>query len=256
MMKNPDWDFWRHIPHAKVWQACALSLNIDPDLMKHSPHGWMNGIGSGPDFEPLSFPSRDVKVLFDKRLRLLAAHIGNPAHFRLHLIIMGNPARCEIYLTDFARWAVSEMEWGDMPPELVALAQKPDEPEQLEQAAMDGEPVTKTGRPPEIARKAEILDQIIQSMIRGKELNPNNLPGVAADLLDACQRIEDAKVGKKQIFSKSEDAFKSWLKAAGYGFKNGRAPSNEANYWTRLCVETMAKIDARIFTEVIPEKPL
>lgn len=121
--KDVDWDFWRNMPHAMAWQACALSLNIDPDSMKHSAHGWMAGPGRGPFFEPSSFPSRDVEDQFDKRLRLLSARITK---FHLHSIIQGAPSHCEIYLSEFAAWAVSEMKWDGLPPELVALTQKQD----------------------------------------------------------------------------------------------------------------------------------
>ena len=137
--KDVDWEFWRNMPHAKAWQACALSLNIDPDSMKHSGTGWMVGPNSGPFFEPSSFPSRDVANQFDKRLRLLSARI---TQFRLHSIIQGAPARCEIYLSDFAAWAVSEMKWDGLPPELVALARKQDK----QAAAPAGRPRSITWR--------------------------------------------------------------------------------------------------------------
>lgn len=124
--RAPDWEFWARLPCVRVWEACALSLNIDPDSMQHSPGGWMAGPGHGPIFEARSFPSREAEEQFSKRRRLLTQSIGNPAHFRLHSIIMGDPARCEIYLSEFSAWAMSEMKWDGLPPELVALAQKPE----------------------------------------------------------------------------------------------------------------------------------
>lgn len=120
--KDVDWDFWQNMPHAMAWQACALSLNIDPDSMKHSGSGWMAGPGRGPFFEPSSFPSKDVADQFDKRLRLLSARITK---FHLHSINQAR-SRCEIYLSEFAAWAVSEMKWDGLPPELVALTQEQD----------------------------------------------------------------------------------------------------------------------------------
>lgn len=84
----------------------------------------MAGPSSPPIFQRGSFPSNEVEDKYNKRLRLLTAYIGNPDHFHLHSIIMGNPAKCEIYLSEFAEWAVSVMKWGDLPPELAAMAEK------------------------------------------------------------------------------------------------------------------------------------
>ncbi|MDZ4819411.1 MAG: hypothetical protein SGJ20_10600, partial [Planctomycetota bacterium] len=83
--KALDWDFWRHMPHVHLWQACALSLNINPDSMQRISDGWMAGPGSGPKFQSSSFPSKEVEERFNKRLRLLAKFITYPDHFRLHV---------------------------------------------------------------------------------------------------------------------------------------------------------------------------
>jgi hypothetical protein len=37
----PNWRIWKHIPEVKTYEAVALSLNIDPDKIRHSPHSWM-----------------------------------------------------------------------------------------------------------------------------------------------------------------------------------------------------------------------
>lgn len=129
--------------------------------------------------------------------------------------------------------------------------------EDATEGGIDGKQATvvtakpKSGRPKTIYRKACILRQLIDHMAKGKGIEPENLPGTAANLLDACQRIEESKTGKKSTFSTSEDTFKTWLKYSGYGFKGGRAPKDEAHFWTRLCVETMGLMDEDIFTEVI-----
>ena len=107
------------------------------------------------------------------------------------------------------------------------------------------------GRPQEIKRKAEILRQIIEVMTKDKNIDPNRLPGRLADLLDVCQRIEKIMGGKNNVFNTTTTAFKAWLRAAGFGFGSGRAPSVEEKYWSHLCVKTMGKIDAKVFIEVI-----
>ncbi len=119
------------------------------------------------------------------------------------------------------------------------------------EAAKDAVPCISVGRPLEIPKKAEILRLIIEAIHEEEKLDPGKLPGSATDLLDACQRIAQAKA-KNSVFSITVDTFKEWLKAAGYRFGSGRTPTKENKYWTRLCVKNMAKIDARIFTEVSP----
>lgn len=114
----------------------------------------------------------------------------------------------------------------------------------------------KCGRPRTLGIKAKILHQLIVGMTQDNKIAPSQLPGSAADLLDACQRIERAKTGKTGIFSTTEDTFKTWLKHAGYGFKDGRTPKAEANYWSHLCVGTLGKIDEKIFAKVNAEDPV
>lgn len=112
----------------------------------------------------------------------------------------------------------------------------------------------KTGRPETVKKIAGILRQIISTMTINQEIYPGNLPGSAADLLDACQRIEKEKTGNTHTFSKSKETFKTWLVAAGYRFGNGRTPNSEEFFWTKLCVETMGLIQPEIFTDVANKK--
>jgi hypothetical protein len=109
------------------------------------------------------------------------------------------------------------------------------------------------GRPPEVKMKAKILSLLIESMTKERNIDPGSLPGSVANLLDACQRIEKAKTGKERVFSTTVTTFKEWLSNTGYGFGSGRPPKKETTYWTSLCVETMGKIDAEVFTEVVDE---
>jgi hypothetical protein len=101
--------------------------------------------------------------------------------------------------------------------------------------------------------KAKILSLLIESMTKERNIDPGSLPGSVANLLDACQRIEKAKTGKERVFSTTVTTFKEWLSNTGYGFGSGRPPKKETTYWTSLCVETMGKIDAEVFTEVVDE---
>ena len=124
-VSKPDWRFWTKIKAVKVWQAIVLSLDIDPDGMKHNPNAWMAGPGGDPIFESRSFPSDATKIEYDKRLRLLKPEIANTDCFYLFRIVQGSRANCEIYLRDFVKWALA-IDLGVMPSELVAMAKAPD----------------------------------------------------------------------------------------------------------------------------------
>lgn len=128
-----DWRYWRHMPEIKQWEACALSLNINPDNMQHSPQGWMAGPGSGPTFLAVNFPSQAVQLEFEKRVRLLGASLFKSPHFTtVNNLVMGGRHLATLRLTEFAAWCLSvELE---MPPELKAMAatpqaSKPSEPQ-------------------------------------------------------------------------------------------------------------------------------
>ena len=102
--KHPiDWRYWQYLP-MEQWQACALSLNINPDNMQHH----------GPKFTAESFPSEAIKVGFQKRLRLLAAYAYKPEFFTSE-----HPGK--VTLEKFAAWGL-HVELDDMPPELSAMA--------------------------------------------------------------------------------------------------------------------------------------
>jgi hypothetical protein len=190
-MKNPDWAFWGGMEHVQTWQACALSCNIDPDTMQDDQAGWMGGPGGGPIFEPESFPSEEIEKQFEKRLRLLAAHFSNPKHFTIYAISVGEPAHCQIYLSHFAAWAVQEMQWSDLPPELVAMARKPnsgDGTKGTEQKMQDGSYSTPTlvilngaiseffePRRDRDAKREEVVDWIKAKMIAAEMADSENI---------------------------------------------------------------------------------
>ncbi|WP_426110414.1 hypothetical protein [Massilia sp. PWRC2] len=125
-----DWEFWRAMPKVWHWQACALSLSIDPDSLKQSPHSWMAGPGRGPVFESSSFPDRASEDAFDKRLRLLEAHRYDGNFFTLPMAKFSNLGSGEVLLREFAAWAAS-VGWRDIPLELTSLVQDKRVPEQV-----------------------------------------------------------------------------------------------------------------------------
>jgi hypothetical protein len=39
----PNWTIWQHIPDVNAFQAVALSLNIDPEKLRHNPRSRIAG---------------------------------------------------------------------------------------------------------------------------------------------------------------------------------------------------------------------
>jgi hypothetical protein len=68
-----------------LWAAVALVLEISPSDLRPLRNGWMAGPGSGPLFEPLSFPSPEKRLAFDQALALAeqAATYEGPIHLQL-----------------------------------------------------------------------------------------------------------------------------------------------------------------------------
>lgn len=125
-----DWRYWRHMPEVKQWEACALSLNINPDNMKHHPQAWMAGPGSGPIFTDTSFPSKAVQIEFHKRVRLLDASLFSSGYFTaVNNLVRGGRHLATVNVREFAAWGL-HVEFDDMPPELVAMTETKPEPMQ------------------------------------------------------------------------------------------------------------------------------
>lgn len=112
---TPDWEFWKEMPKIELWQACALSLNLNPDSI--SPHyDGMGMMGSGlPSFRYENFPSAETLEEFNKRLRLAEANIQRQNAFCPNLI----------NLSGFVKFVLNLSSPWDMPPELIAMGQKP-----------------------------------------------------------------------------------------------------------------------------------
>ncbi len=130
------------------------------------------------------------------------------------------------------------------------------EPGQVTQAATGGAPKVKTGRPPSVQVKAEIVRQIVVAFetAANRKFDSDVLPGSAADLLDACMRIEKAVTKRNATMVTTTNTFKKWLRAAGYSFSNGCTPKDQATFWTHLTPQTITIINAGVFTGVSPEK--
>lgn len=122
--EKPNWKEWKYTPQVRVWEACSLSLDIEPNSIKKHQLSWMTGPGIDQLFEDESFQSEDEKKEFKSRQRILLNNLNskeNPLWFSPN---HNRPNLGEVSLPEFASWCPS-VEWP-IPKELAALAKKPD----------------------------------------------------------------------------------------------------------------------------------
>lgn len=111
--REPDWDEWKRVSKAQLplWQAVALSLNVNPDdVGRKHPNRYQPG-----------FPMFDESPEFDKRLRVLIANISDPKQFPTKPDYEEAPWCSGIRLDEFAAWMLHEMKW-EIPPQLADMA--------------------------------------------------------------------------------------------------------------------------------------
>ena len=126
-IQTPDWTEWLSVPRVKVWQACALSLDIEPNAMNASAHGWMAPEGA-PFFDEDNFPSPEVMKEFEKRARVLLANMANDS-FSAPVLNMASPKLHQLRLGEFVRWAVTKVAWTIPEPLKGLLTADPDPPD-------------------------------------------------------------------------------------------------------------------------------
>ena len=148
-LETPTWREWEHIPEVQAWQACALSMNIDPHSVAFDR------------FDQEHAPVTDdeaVKAEFALRQRVLLANIHNCTHFSPCAIVRAKP---NVRLSEFAVWAVSVVKWPDPPPSLVNLAQAPGK--QKVAPAEQSEPRTGNTTTHSLGTRSNILNPIIDA---------------------------------------------------------------------------------------------
>lgn len=99
-----NWKYWGSLPELKQWDACALSVNVNPENLK-TRRMVMPGM---PVFLPESFPNRAVELEFQMRLTMFGRVIG------------GRPL-ATVSPAQFAAWCL-DVGLENLPPELVAMA--------------------------------------------------------------------------------------------------------------------------------------
>ncbi len=122
--EKPDWKEWKYTPQARVWQACALSLDIEPYSINFYPLSWQTGPYADQLFEDESFQSENEKKEFKSRQRILLNNLNSKENSLWFSPNPNRPNLGEVSLPEFAAWC-SSVEWP-IPEELAALAKKPD----------------------------------------------------------------------------------------------------------------------------------
>lgn len=110
--RKPNWSKWRHMLDVKVWQAVALSLDIDPDKLQRNPHAWMSG---APGF----LEGRE----FADRLDVVCANIGSGRALTPVAYPSEHKASWPVQMREFVAWCMS-IDWP-IPDELRALVGAP-----------------------------------------------------------------------------------------------------------------------------------
>ena len=170
-----NWKLWLNLPQVALWEGVALLLNIDPRSLKHSPQGWMAGPGTGPHFEPGSFPSPVKLTTFDDAMLLAAraANYAGPIHLRTGLAVGMNKRTALVALPEVVAFFVG-CDWPDIPAPLLALVPTIAEPAPAV-AESDPKPSVRM-TDPEPVQRAAAQDAAIISCLRASNHDPLALP--------------------------------------------------------------------------------
>lgn len=124
--RTPNWNKWRLIPDAMLWQCVLLSLKIDPDTVKETPYF----ISATRPIDPI-FKDKEFKDRIDVAVANLYRTLQPTQH---------SPRRevAKVSLRQFAVWVrVRETGWV-APAELLAMADEHDPGEGRPQCGAGG----------------------------------------------------------------------------------------------------------------------
>lgn len=115
-VRKPNWDVWQLVPEASLWEAVALSLDIEPRKVRFMRHGWMAGPGAGPLFEE----GQDFEDRLLVAVRKVMGHPHAQAAMRFGEVNEHELRKAVIHLPEVASWTVS-IGWT-VPPQFAAIA--------------------------------------------------------------------------------------------------------------------------------------
>ena len=123
-MSGIKWQHWINMPKTKLWEACLLSLGLNPKAMGQIAAENVDIPADPPHFKLSAFPSEAVREEYEDRLELLRESIGEREFFSTCDIDKYNPNYSGIRLSEFAAWGFN-VGFDHMPLELQSIAKKP-----------------------------------------------------------------------------------------------------------------------------------
>lgn len=119
-MKAPDWSEWNYIPEVEVWQAVALSMNLEPNALRRNTDTPLLGFGSF--FKEGTFLNIKMELEFEKRIRLLLSNLVDKTKFPQG-VINNYENRCsKVNLIEFSVWARTVECFRNIPNEILNIA--------------------------------------------------------------------------------------------------------------------------------------
>ena len=110
--RRANWDEWRYAPIVKLWEACALSLDIDPNSLRVDLDATAFDGLKQMLYAPDGFSSPKVQEEFNQRRRMAGRCLGNPIKITVARASGDDTA---VDLSSFAQWATS-IPW-ELPPD-------------------------------------------------------------------------------------------------------------------------------------------
>ena len=117
-MEDIDWDYWLDLTSVHEWEACGLSLGINPKSIKRDFVRNRNSYVPKFYYE-IRGVSPEVVNQFVNRLDIIQNN-----KYSNHFVL----ADTKVYLEKFVRWAITKNSFKDMPPELLSLVKPKDDP--------------------------------------------------------------------------------------------------------------------------------
>ena len=118
--RSPRWAKWGLMPQIEIWQAIALSLQIEPSEVRLHPFGWMDDI-----------PPFDESEEFNDRLDILKAHVLGNSYPKVRTLRLDDEwYKSQILMSEFSHWASTIVKFHQLPDQLLCLA-KPSMPPEI-----------------------------------------------------------------------------------------------------------------------------
>ncbi len=182
--RRPKWAKWKLLPEVKVWEAVALSLNIEPKQIKRERLFLMGA----------THPFKEGSE-FGDRLDVTCENLLNTQHFPTSgTLNMEGKYRCGVSLREFASFA-GVVAW-EVPAELADLGRST---------------ATSTGteNSPSFLKKRERQIRVVEEVAKRLFRNPLEIPdGGKTKIMLQCQKEAI------EIFGVSEHSFDGAWKAA------------------------------------------